>query len=154
VPSLSEEWLETVAAAGQRLRSLDERSTALKPAPNRWSKKEILGHLIDSAANNHHRFVRAQLAGELHFPAYEQEEWARCQDYAHADWTALIVFWESYNRHLAYIVDRIPVEKLDTPCWIGSNEMATLGFLIDDYLRHMRHHLKQLDREVTSIPST
>jgi len=100
-----------------------------------------LGHLIDSAANNHQRFVRAQLAGELRFPAYEQEEWARCQDYAHADWTTLIVLWESYNGHLDYIVDRVPVEKLGTPCWIGSNEMQTLGFLIDDYLRHMRHHL-------------
>jgi DinB superfamily len=137
---------QTVEAAGARLRKIDDKRASAKPGPGRWSRKEILGHLIDSASNNHQRFVRAQLSGELRFPAYEQEGWARVQDCAHADWNALITLWQSYNEHLAHVVSKIPPDRLGTRCWIGNNEAVTLGYLVEDYLTHMRHHLKQLDR--------
>src|SRR3954454_25364644 len=106
---------ERVASAAAWLRAIPEAEAALKPAPEKWSKKEILGHLIDSAANNHQRFVRAQLQDELTFPKYEQEGWARCQDYASADWPLLIELWSAYNRHLALVVERIPPAKLAMP---------------------------------------
>lgn len=137
-----------ITAAGLRLRDMSDADASNKPAPDKWSKKEILGHLIDSASNNHQRFVRAQLAGELRFPAYEQEGWARCQDYAHADWQGLINLWLAYNEHIAYIISRIPIEKMHSPCSIGNNDVVTLEFLIEDYLTHMNHHLRQLDRPI------
>ena len=137
---------ERVASAGVWLRAIPEAEAALKPGPEKWSKKEILGHLIDSAANNHQRFVRAQLQDELTFPKYEQEGWARCQDYASADWSLLIELWSAYNRHLAWVIERIPPAKLAMPVQIVGYEPCTLGFLVEDYVVHLDHHLGQLRR--------
>ncbi len=147
--------METVAAALRhrvadaipRLRAMPEAEAAHKPAPERWSKKEILGHLIDSASNNHQRFVRAQLEGELTFPKYEQEGWARCQGYATADWSLLVDLWSAYNRHLAEVIARFPPDRLAAVCRIGEYEPATLAWLAEDYVRHMDHHLAQLWRK-------
>jgi hypothetical protein len=139
---------ERVERATPRLRAMSEAEVAHKPAPDRWSKKEILGHLIDSASNNHQRFVRAQLEGELTFPGYEQEGWARCQGYATADWSLLVELWAAYNRHLAAVIARIPPEQLSAVCRIGEYEPASLAWLAEDYVRHLDHHLEQLWRAV------
>jgi hypothetical protein len=137
---------QTVSAAVERLRALSDADASVKPSPARWSKKEILGHLIDSASNNHQRFVRAILQGELRFPAYDQEGWARCQDYQAADWRLLIDLWQAYNEHLAHVIAHIPADRLATPCRIGDGESVTLGWLVEDYQRHLDHHVAQLDR--------
>jgi hypothetical protein len=137
---------ERVATMVPRLRAMTEAEAAHKPAPDRWCKKEILGHLIDSAANNHQRFVRAQLEGSLSFPSYEQEGWARRQGYATAEWSLLIDLWAAYNRHLAEVVARLPDNALAAPCQIGGNTPITLAALVEDYLRHLDHHLAQLVR--------
>jgi DinB superfamily len=139
---------ERVEWAGPRLSRLPEAEADHKPAPERWSKKEILGHLVDSACNNHQRFVRAILADELVFPGYEQEGWARCQQHADADWPLLVDLWSAYNRHLAALVARFPADKLATPCRIGGADAVTLAALAEDYLRHLDHHLNQLLGEV------
>ena len=135
----------TVLAAAARYAAMAEAEVARKPAPDRWSKKEILGHLIDSAGNNHQRFVRAQLQGELTFPGYEQEGWARCQRYASADWQHLVTLWRAFNLHLANVIAAIPGDKESTSCTIGDDPPVTLLFLAEDYLTHMNGHLKQLD---------
>ncbi|MGL4551900.1 MAG: DinB family protein [Gemmataceae bacterium] len=135
---------ERVASAGPWLRGTPEAEAAHKPAPERWSKKEILGHLIGSAANNHQRFVRAQLQDELTFPKYEQEGWARCQDYAAADWALLIDLWTAYNTHLAWVIERIPAAKASMPVQIVGYDRCTLGYLVEDYVVHLDHHLGQL----------
>ena len=137
---------ERVATAVPRLRRMPEAEVARRPAPGRWSKKEILGHLIDSAGNNHQRFVRAQLAAELDFPRYEQEDWVRCQGYAAADWALLVELWSAYNRHLAWVLDRLPAERLTVTCRIGPYEPVTLAALAEDYVRHLDHHLAQFWR--------
>jgi len=139
---------QRVGDMAPRLRAMTEAQAAHKPGPDRWSKKEILGHLIDSACNNHQRFVRAQLERELTFPNYEQEGWAQCQRYAEADWALLIDLWAAYNLHLAWIVDHVAPGALETICRIGQNEPVTLGWLIEDYMKHMDHHLRQLIRPV------
>src|SRR4051812_34269316 len=134
---------ERVDNAGTWLRAIPEADAAVKPAPEKWSKKEILGHLIDSAANNHQRFVRAQLQDELTFPKYEQEGWARCQEYAAADWSLLIDLWSAYNTHLAWVIERIPAAKVSMPVQIIGYDPCTLGYLVEDYVVHMDHHLGQ-----------
>ena len=104
----------------------------------------ILGHLIDSAANNHQRFVRAQLAGSYAGPGYEQEAWVRVQQYTARPWRELVDLWAALNRHLAYAMDAVPASKISTPCIVGDDEAVTLEWLMRDYLRHLRHHLDQL----------
>ena len=109
-----------------------------------WSKKQILGHLIDSASNNHQRFVRALLTEELRFPAYDTPGNVRVQHYQEAAWPDLVRLWAAYNRLLSHIIARIPESKLTTQCWIGDNPPMSLGDLADDYVRHLDHHLQQL----------
>lgn len=115
-----------------------------KPAPDKWSKKEILGHLIDSAANNHQRFVRAQLSAELKLPGYNQVVWVKTQRYDNESWEDLVQLWKSYNLHLLHIASGIPDTSLKNYCFIGDNEPVTLGFLVQDYVRHLKHHLGQI----------
>jgi hypothetical protein len=130
---------------------MPESEVAHRPAPGRWSKKEILGHLIDSASNNHQRFVRAQLGAGLDFPGYDQEGWVSCQGYAGADWQRLVGLRSAYNQHLADVLSRLPAVRLATPCRIGGAAPITLGRLAEEYVTHLDHHLAQLDRPVDVI---
>jgi hypothetical protein len=114
------------------------------PAPGKWSKKEILGHLIDSASNNHQRFVRALLSEEPVFPGYAQNDWVRGQGYADEEWQGIVDLWSALNRHIAHLVARIPPAKMQTQCRVGDSAPMTLEALITDYILHMTHHLEQL----------
>jgi hypothetical protein len=141
---IANELFQVVEGAAARLRAFSDAEASVSPAAGKWSKKQILGHLIDSATNNHHRFVRAQEAAELSFPKYEQEHWVETQSYNDSPWEELIDFWRLYNRHLAHVMTRIPEEKLSVVCRIGLYEPATLGFLAEDYLAHLKRHVAQL----------
>jgi len=124
-----------------------EEELRRKPAPNKWSKKELLGHLIDSAANNHHRFIRAQFEKEPFILApYEQEEWNRIQKCNEVDTIFLVEFWRLYNLHILWIISNFPEEKLNIKCKsIDEREYAeTIFLLIKDYVDHMDHHFKQI----------
>jgi hypothetical protein len=145
---LRDELMATIEAATEWLRKIGREEAGQKPGPDRWSRQQILGHLIDSAANNHQRFVRAQLSAELSFPAYQQEEWVASQRYGEASWPELIEFWRLYNLHLAHLIGGFPAEKLQVECRIGTSEPMTLEALATDYLRHLKHHLKQLEARV------
>ena len=122
--------------------------------PASWTPKEELGHLIDSAANNHQRFVRAALDGEYAGPGYAQNAWVAIHGYRDMPWNTLVGFWFDYNQLLAGVIENIPSEKLAAPCSVGSGQPVTLGFLITDYVKHMQHHLDHiLAREmVTPYP--
>ncbi|HJU53330.1 MAG TPA: DinB family protein [Pyrinomonadaceae bacterium] len=149
VTGVAEELLRVVESTAERLRAVSEAEAAGAAAGGKWSKKQILGHLIDSAANNHQRFVRAQEGAEFNGPRYEQEHWVGVQDYASSSWPELIEFWRLYNRHLAHVIRRIPEERLGVSCRIGPAEPVTLGFVVEDYLTHLKHHLRQIDGEET-----
>jgi hypothetical protein len=142
--SHADEILSIVQIEGRRLGAIEGAAAGVRPAPGKWSSKEVLGHVVDSALNNHQRFVRAQLADGLEFPGYTQVDWVRCQDYQSADWPALVELWTGVNRHLAHVVRRIPPEKLAVPCRIGGGAPVSLGDLVADYLRHLRHHLARV----------
>jgi hypothetical protein len=135
-----------LAATVPALRAFDEQVAALKPDPSTWSIKEVLGHLVDSAANNHQRFVRAQESGELVLPGYEQDHWVRAQAYQERPWAEIVRLWEVYNRHLAHVIRHLPAASLEVRCRIGGNEPVTLGFIVEDYVTHMQHHLQQIER--------
>lgn len=145
----------TVDAAAARMTDLpeDEESTG-----DVWNRKEILGHLIDSAANNHQRFVRAQFTSELIFPGYEQDKWVSAQQYSNASWANLVQLWRQYNLHLAHLISVTPDEvltksrsthNLDEIAWqtVPSSQPTTLEYLIRDYAGHLRHHLDQIFKD-------
>lgn len=140
----SDRLIHMVDSAVDRLKGVDPEQARLKPSPEKWSKQEILGHLIDSATNNHQRFVRALESDPLVFPKYEQNHWVRAQAYNEGEWDDLLQLWRLLNRHIAHVVSRIPESRRKVECRIGPLEPATLGFLIDDYLDHLEHHLGQL----------
>ena len=111
--------------------------------PGKWSPSEELGHLIDSATNNHVRFVIASIDGEFRAPGYVQDEWVRIHAYSELPWNALVDLWYRYNSLLAHLVQNIPQEHMNNACVIGSKEL-TLGFVIADYIVHMQHHLDHI----------
>ncbi len=147
---LADELAGVVSEASNQLRTLSEDAAAAKARPEAWSVKEIVGHLIDSAANNHQRFIRAQLARELTFPGYEQDAWVRLQGYQDRPWLELVEIWALSNRQLSQTMRRIPTSALQVPCRIGTDEPVALAFLAQDYLSHLRRHLKQITERTTA----
>ena len=141
---LLDEFKQTLDDAAARLAQISEADSAVKPAPGKWSKKEIIGHLIDSASNNHQRFVRVQLYDELDLPGYEQERWVAVQDYQNAAWAELLVLWKVFNEHLLRIIALIPDEELGRRFRVAGGEPVTLGYWVEDYLQHMQKHLRQI----------
>jgi DinB superfamily len=142
--ALSEQLLRVVEAAEAELTRLSDLEVTQPALPGGWSRKQVLGHLIDSASNNHQRFVRAALQPSLDFPGYDQDGNIRLQAPQGADWKLLVSLWSAYNRYLAHIIARLPTSKLETVCRIGSGEPVTLEFLVKDYITHLLHHLNQI----------
>jgi hypothetical protein len=143
-PTIAADLLDTVEAAVPKLRALSESQAGRARAAGKWTPKQILGHLIDSASNNHQRFVRAQQAAALTFPPYAQDHWIACQHYGDRPWDAIVTLWHAYNLHLAHVISNIPEDRRDVPCVIESASPVTLGFLAFDYGEHLRHHLAQV----------
>jgi hypothetical protein len=125
------------------LLAISDQAAGARPGPDQWSKKEILGHLIDSASNNHQRFVRLQIGDELVFPAYQQNDWVRTQAYPGRPWRELVEFWLMYNRHMAHVM-RHADARAAGHVWKASGGDVDLQFLMEDYLSHLRHHLHQI----------
>src|SRR5215813_7862241 len=123
----------TVAQAKPRLLELDNADTSSRPSENKWAKKEILGHLLDSASNNHQRFVRAALQGSLTFPGYDQNALVDLQRFADVDWTFLVDFWAAYNRFIAHVINGLAEKAAGVTCNIGNNKPATLEWIAADY---------------------
>jgi len=132
-----------VAHALPLLSAIPEDAASKKPAPNKWSKKEILGHLIDSAANNHQRFMRLQLQAEISPPGYDQDDWVRLNRYQQRTWNEIVTLWSAYNRHLAAVIESLDDSALGH-VWHAPDGDVTLEFIASDYVRHLQHHLAQI----------
>jgi len=153
------QWLDdfkqTIETAVPRLRGLGESESAVPRAEDHWSAKQIIGHLIDSATNNHARFVLGQLKDDLVFPGYDQDGWVRANHYQQRSWDDLIDLWRAYNLHLHHVMTNADNAKLSTPCTLHTlqeiafktvpqSEAVTLEYLMQDYVDHLKHHLAQI----------
>jgi hypothetical protein len=118
---------QTIERELPNLRAFDDERASIARAPGKWSPQEELGHLID---------------------------WVRLNGYRDMKWETIIAFWFQYNILLAGLVGKIPQDRLGTLCFIGANQPVTLGFVIEDYIRHMQHHIDQLlgRQTITTYP--
>jgi hypothetical protein len=150
-----EEYRRTIEDAADRLSLISEAESMVARQSGAWSPKEIVGHLIDSAANNHQRFVRAQFTDELIFPGYEQDAWVRVQHYKDEPWPQLVQLWRHYNLHLWHLMSAVPNEtraklrarhNLHQLAWqtVPESEPVTLEYFMRDYVNHLQHHLSQI----------
>ena len=144
MPNVLTEFQTIIETTIPRLAAISEPQSAAKRSPDAWSQKQVLGHLIDSASNNHQRWVRAQLRMTLEFPDYAQEGWVNAQAYQAESWALLVQLWTAYNRHLLHVLARIPVEKLQTPCLVEEPQPVPLESIIIGYVAHLKAHLAQL----------
>lgn len=142
-PEVASELDHILDITAGRLQAISEEAAGRPRAAESWSKKEILGHLIDSASNNHQRFVRLQFEDNLTLPSYEQNRWVGSQNYGGRRWRDLVELWLAYNRHLAHVI-RHADARAAGHVWKGPGGDASFEFLTGDYLRHLRHHLEQI----------
>ena len=156
--------LRTAIEEGEALfRGAAEERTARRPAEGKWSAREVIGHLIDSACNNHRRFIINQGDGpRLLIDPYEQNDWVARNRYAGTNASDLVPMWATYNRHIARVLEAVPDEVLNRgrgPLVDYSfpyikhpltGSSATLGYLAEDYVAHLRHHLEQIRALLTS----
>lgn len=133
-----------VDAALPKLRAISDDRAAAAITAGKWSRKQVLGHLIDSATNNHQRFVRLQADTGLSLPGYAQDHWVSSQFYGERAWPDIIELWASYNRHLAHVIAHIPDAKGSVPCTVGDSGPLTLRAVALDYVGHVQHHLRQI----------
>jgi len=136
--------LQSALGVADRLRQIDEAAASLRRSPGKWSKKEILGHLIDSAANNHQRFVRLQLSGRIDLPGYDGDEWIRIQRYQDRSWGEIIDLWQMYNTQLAAVIRHVDAKALRSVWHTPDGNDLDLEFIMRDYVVHLRHHLDQI----------
>ena len=141
---VSKHLRQTVKQVLPLLKKITDEQASVKLAPHKWSKKEIIGHLLDSACNNQQKFLRTMLTPELQFVGYQQNEWVVLQNYNAVEWTMLIGWWQCVNEHIAHIIHNAPKETLTHTIQIVNDGPFTLEFIMADYVEHLKHHLKQI----------
>jgi len=154
---LSEKLLRLIKTADEKLLTISQSESEVKPSPDKWSSIELLGHLIDSAINNTRRFVLAQIQENLIFSGYKHEEWVKNQAYQNRNWNDILITWKVLNIHIIKLMSEIPEELLIKQttkhnfyeiAWreVEEGEKSSLEYFINDYIGHMIHHLNQIFR--------
>ncbi len=142
--TVAKELRETIASVLPLLKALTDAEASTKPQPNKWSKKEIIGHLIDSACNNQQKFVRTMQKPHLDFMGYQQNDWVALQRHNDAKWLEIIEIWQAYNLQIAHIIEHVDPSVLENTISIEGVGPFTLQFIMVDYVEHLKHHLKQV----------
>ena len=154
-PPCARRLVDAIHRGAPALLDLDDAATTIRPAPGKWSPREIIGHLVDSASNNHQRFVRMRDRDDLVVEGYEQDAWVSAQHHQDAPWAELVLLWMTYNRHLARVMAATPAADRDRvrrthnlhlrayrP--VAADRAVTLDYFMCDYVDHLEHHLRQV----------
>jgi hypothetical protein len=131
-----------VSDFASRLADIPEAEFSLKPTPNKWSKKEVTGHLIDSAQTNLRRFICGQYEVVPPKIVYDQDFWVASNGYQGMKKEDVIQFWKLINERIAKVLETMPLENQTKQ--IETSQLHTLKWLAEDYVRHMKHHLNQI----------
>ena len=137
----SETLQQIISSSFEKFNTVSEEDWNYKSLSNKWSKKEILGHLCDSAMNNIRRFVVSQYE-ENNKIIYQQDNWVASQDYQSENFQNIILLWKLLNEQVVRIINKIPQEKISNTCI--TSEKCTIKWLIEDYIIHLNHHLNQI----------
>jgi len=155
MPGYALELKNAIEKGTALLEQVGEEESRRPLKPGKWSAREVIGHLIDSASNNHQRFVRALFQEDLVFPGYDQDAWVSAQAYRDAPWRDLIAHWRLFNLHIARLMETFPSAELtrlrarhnlDAIAWkpVSRETPATLDYFMEDYVGHLKHHLNQV----------
>lgn len=150
--TLGKSLRKIVLSVKAELLKRSESESIIKPAPDKWSPKEIIGHLIDSASNNHQRFVRAQFKEDMIFEGYAQDEWVLVQAYQKRSWEELVELWAQFNLQIAHIMDscseeiryrEISIHNLHQIAFrrVAEADSSSLQYFMIDYISHLEHHI-------------
>ena len=142
--SVAAKFKTAIAAAEKSLSAITEELASQPARTGGWLRKEELGHLLDSAQNNHQRIALAAINCEYAGPEYAQNAWVDLHGYRTMTWTELLAFWKTRNQMLHRIIANIPEERLSSWVRIGDSPAMTLSAWIDDYLHHMADHVTQM----------
>jgi hypothetical protein len=134
-----------------RLNQLPSSQVERKPSTSQWSPKEELGHLLDSAANNHQRIVRAQLEDKPKMPGYDGDAWVELHQYQQRNWQEMIALWRALNQQLLAAAEAAPDSAWSRTCTIADSQPLTMKFVFEDYIAHMLHHLKHIGIETDDL---
>ena len=140
---ISAQLQDIVLVSSDKMKKMSSGDWEFRKTPEKWSKKESLGHLIDSAANNHQRFVRAQYGNKTPI-SYDGDAWVKTQDYNTEPALVLVELWKYYNIHLAHVISKIPSDKYNALFYADAKEPVTLDWIVNDYIKHLEYHLKQI----------
>ena len=147
---VADQLAEHASNGREYLLGFGESMVRHRPSADRWTIAEVVGHLVDSACNNHQRFIRAQENTELVFPKYAQNFWVQKNHYDSAPWESLVELWYHYNLQLARVIREIPEDQTQTQCVIGELEPCTLEWLATDYVDHLVHHMGKIKERADS----
>jgi DinB superfamily len=140
---LSERLAAVLREAMPWLVTISEAEASVPEREGKWSAKQVIGHLIDSAVNNLGRIVRLQIEAGQSLPGYEQMAWVGLQHYAEREWAQVLALWFALNEHVAWTIGHVEQASLANR-GVVAGEPLTLGFLIEDYVAHMEHHLRTM----------
>lgn len=146
----TETFRKSIEAFYEVLRKQSDELASVRLSEDKWSLKEMVGHMIDSASNNHQRFTRLQQQSELQFPAYEAEPWIAVEKPRDCSWETLSGLWYEYNKFLLHIVSTID-EKALSHVWIKGSEKLSLSHLVEDYFRHLEWHRELFDSRLKEL---
>lgn len=141
---IAREFWGRMEAAEQKLSSISEEDSRKPYRVNGWTRKELLGHLVDSACINHVRFALAATAGSYQGPEFDQRAWVTLHGYSQTPWAAILDQWRTRNTWIAELVTNIPPESLSASCKVGDDPPMRLDEWIRDYLDHLEHHVEQM----------
>ena len=144
---------QLISEIPKKINQFPPEEMAEKPAPNKWSKKEIMGHLCDSALHNWQRFVYIQNQNEpSKINTYSQDDLVRINNYQNLPTGNIISLWKNLNRQIITVLKSISIEKYSHPLYLPNGELKDLNYLIEDYLVHLEHHLNQIFEQKNIMP--
>lgn len=141
-----EELDQIIQEFSKKISAIPEAEFSVKPLPHKWSKKEALGHLIDSAQNNLRRFICGQYESSPPKIVYDQNRWVAFNNYIETDSKEVITLWQLINKRIVAVLREMPSSAYGMKCDTGkiNAQLYTLEWLAEDYVRHLKHHLNQI----------